>query len=183
MKIGIELHPRRGVDYVLEEARSADDQGFDSVWLSDHLFHGKGRDGPDEPLEMMTLATAIGAVTRQTRIAWGSLNITLRPPATQTAKVAGPIQTQLQAPLASKTGSNELHQAATAPRWAIRSEPTIATQTRARKAGTIASGQSEASLRRKRPPVENHRMPASNSENTRSPRSWRALLARGRAPN
>ena len=86
MKIGIELHPRRGVDYVLEEARSADEQGFDSVWLSDHLFHGgrpdkPGKDGPDEPLEMMTLATAIGAVTKQTRIAWGSLNITLRPPA------------------------------------------------------------------------------------------------------
>jgi alkanesulfonate monooxygenase SsuD/methylene tetrahydromethanopterin reductase-like flavin-dependent oxidoreductase (luciferase family) len=81
MKIGIELHHRLGVDYVLEEARSADDQGFDSVWLSDHLFRGNGQDGPEGPLEMMTLATAIGAVTRQTRIAWGALNITLRPPA------------------------------------------------------------------------------------------------------
>ena len=72
MKIGIELHPRRGVDAVLEEARSADDQGYDSVWLSDHLFHGRGNDTADEPLEMMTLATAVGAVTKRTRLAWSS---------------------------------------------------------------------------------------------------------------
>ena len=81
MQIGIELHPRRGVDAVLEEARSADEQGYDSVWLSDHLFHGRGNDTADEPLEMMTLATAMGVVSKRTRLAWGSLNITLRPPA------------------------------------------------------------------------------------------------------
>ena len=81
MKIGMQLHPDRGVDAVLEEARQADEQGFDSVWLSDHLFNTRGEHRPDVPLDLLTLATAIGAVTKRTRLAWASLNITLRPPA------------------------------------------------------------------------------------------------------
>ncbi|HLF78754.1 MAG TPA: LLM class flavin-dependent oxidoreductase [Dehalococcoidia bacterium] len=81
MKIGMQLHPDRGVDAVLEEARQADEQGFDSVWLSDHLFNTRGEHKPDVPLDLLTLATAIGAVTTRTRLAWATLNITLRPPA------------------------------------------------------------------------------------------------------
>ena len=37
MRIGLLLHPGRGVDAVFEEARTADQQGFDSLWMSDHL--------------------------------------------------------------------------------------------------------------------------------------------------
>jgi FMNH2-dependent dimethyl sulfone monooxygenase len=81
MKIGLQLHPDRGVDVVMEEARTADEQGFDSVWLSDHIMNTRGDHRPDGPLDLFTLAVAIGAVTRRTRLAWGTLNTTLRPPA------------------------------------------------------------------------------------------------------
>lgn len=81
MKIGLQLHPDRGVDAVLEEARVADAQGFDSVWLSDHIMNTRGEHKPDGPLDLFTLAVAIGAVTQRTRLAWGTLNLTLRPPA------------------------------------------------------------------------------------------------------
>ena len=43
MKIGLQLHPDRGVDAVIAEARIADDQGFDSVWLSDHIMNTRGK--------------------------------------------------------------------------------------------------------------------------------------------
>jgi dimethylsulfone monooxygenase len=81
MKIGLQLHPDRGVDAVLEEARVADEQGFDSVWLSDHIMNTRGEHKADGPLDLFTLAVAIGAVTQRTRLAWGTLNTTLRPPA------------------------------------------------------------------------------------------------------
>jgi FMNH2-dependent dimethyl sulfone monooxygenase len=81
MKIGLQLHPDRGVDVVMEEARTADEQGFDSVWLSDHIMNTRGDHRPDGPLDLFTLAVAIGAVTRRTGLAWGTLNTTLRPPA------------------------------------------------------------------------------------------------------
>src|SRR3954470_18719123 len=81
MKIGMQLHPDRGVDAVLEEARRADQQGFDSVCLSDPLFNTRGEHRADQPLDLLTLMTAIGAVTSHVRLAWGTLNITLRPPA------------------------------------------------------------------------------------------------------
>ena len=81
MKIGLQLHPDRGVDDVLEEARIADEQGYDSVWLSDHIMNTRGEHKADGPLDLFTLAVAIGAVTKRTRLAWGTLNTTLRPPA------------------------------------------------------------------------------------------------------
>ena len=81
MKIGLQLHPDRGVDAVMEEARLADEQGFDSVWLSDHIMNTRGEHRADGPLDLFTLAVAIGAVTQRTRLAWGTLNTTLRPPA------------------------------------------------------------------------------------------------------
>lgn len=81
MKIGLLLHPERGVDAVMEEARIADEQGYDSVWLSDHIMNTRGEHKADGPLDLFTLAVAIGATTQRTRLAWGTLNLTLRPPA------------------------------------------------------------------------------------------------------
>ena len=41
VKIGMLLHPERGVDAVFEEAKLADEQGYDSIWLGDHIMaHG-----------------------------------------------------------------------------------------------------------------------------------------------
>jgi FMNH2-dependent dimethyl sulfone monooxygenase len=77
------LHQERGADAVLDEARLADAQGFDSVWLFDHLMDF--RPGPhhvaDEPLETFTLMTAVGAVTRNVRLAFAMLNLSFRRPA------------------------------------------------------------------------------------------------------
>jgi FMNH2-dependent dimethyl sulfone monooxygenase len=77
------LHQERGVDAVLDEARLADAQGFDSVWLFDHLmgFSPGVEHAPDEPLETFTLMTAVGAVTRQARLAFAMLNLSFRHPA------------------------------------------------------------------------------------------------------
>ena len=81
MQIGMQLHPERGVDAVIEEARRADAQGFDSVWVFDHLMGWRGTAEMDEPLESFTLMTAIGAVTHRVRLAWAMLNPTFRNPA------------------------------------------------------------------------------------------------------
>jgi alkanesulfonate monooxygenase SsuD/methylene tetrahydromethanopterin reductase-like flavin-dependent oxidoreductase (luciferase family) len=74
MKVGMLLHPERGVDAVLEEARAADQQGFDSVWLFDHLMDIRGSQGPAGPMDSFVLMAAIGAQTTRTRLAWAMLN-------------------------------------------------------------------------------------------------------------
>jgi alkanesulfonate monooxygenase SsuD/methylene tetrahydromethanopterin reductase-like flavin-dependent oxidoreductase (luciferase family) len=76
----MQLHADRGYDAVIEEARRADEQGFDSVWLSDHILATNGQHKADGPLDLFMLMTAVAAVTRRTRLAWASLNLTLRPP-------------------------------------------------------------------------------------------------------
>jgi alkanesulfonate monooxygenase SsuD/methylene tetrahydromethanopterin reductase-like flavin-dependent oxidoreductase (luciferase family) len=76
----MQLHADRGYDAVIEEARRADEQGFDSVWLSDHIMATSGAHKPDGPLDLFLLMTAVAAVTQRTRLAWASLNLTLRPP-------------------------------------------------------------------------------------------------------
>ena len=81
MQLGMLLHPERGMDAVLEEARVADQQGFDSVWVSDHLMDTRGQDGPDGPFDSFTLMTAVGAVTSRTRLAWAMLNPSFHFPA------------------------------------------------------------------------------------------------------
>ena len=81
MKLGLQLHPDRGVDAVIAEARRADEQGFDSVWLSDHLMNPMGQHTAEGPLDYFVLMTAIAAVTQRTRLAWGMLNVAFRPPA------------------------------------------------------------------------------------------------------
>ncbi len=82
MKFGILLHQERGADAVLDEARLADEQGFDSVWLFDHLmsFRSDAEHGPGEPLETFTLLTAVGAVTHRVRLAFAMLNLSFRHP-------------------------------------------------------------------------------------------------------
>src|SRR3954466_6775195 len=79
LKVGLHLHPERGVDTVLAEARAADEQGYDSVWLADHLMR-EPKD-PDGGLDSFTLMTAIAAQTRNVRLAWGALNPSFRRPA------------------------------------------------------------------------------------------------------
>jgi alkanesulfonate monooxygenase SsuD/methylene tetrahydromethanopterin reductase-like flavin-dependent oxidoreductase (luciferase family) len=81
MKIGMNLHMEGGYDAAVEEARRADEQGYDSVWLSDHILpiYGNANE-PDRPLDLFLVMTAIAAVTQNVRLAWGTLNTTLRPP-------------------------------------------------------------------------------------------------------
>jgi alkanesulfonate monooxygenase SsuD/methylene tetrahydromethanopterin reductase-like flavin-dependent oxidoreductase (luciferase family) len=81
MQFGIQLHSDRGADAVLREARLADEQGFDSVWLFDHLLGFRGTHLPNEPLDSFTLMTAVGAVTSRVRLAWAMLNPSFRNPA------------------------------------------------------------------------------------------------------
>jgi alkanesulfonate monooxygenase SsuD/methylene tetrahydromethanopterin reductase-like flavin-dependent oxidoreductase (luciferase family) len=83
MKFGMLLHQERGADAVLEEARLADAQGFDSVWLFDHLmgFRPGAAHLANEPLETFTLMTAVGAVTQRVRLAFAMLNLSFRQPA------------------------------------------------------------------------------------------------------
>jgi alkanesulfonate monooxygenase SsuD/methylene tetrahydromethanopterin reductase-like flavin-dependent oxidoreductase (luciferase family) len=78
MKVGIQLHSDRGADATLDEARLADEQGFDSVWLFDHLLGFRGTHVPTEPLDSFTLMTAVGAVTSRVRLAWAMLNPSFR---------------------------------------------------------------------------------------------------------
>ena len=81
MQFGMQLHGERGADVVLREAQQADDQGFDSVWLFDHLMGFRGSQSPDEPLDSFTLMTAEGARTTRVRLAWAMLNPSFRNPA------------------------------------------------------------------------------------------------------
>src|SRR5215207_9453643 len=81
MRFGVQLHPDRGADAVLREARVADEHGFDSVWTGDHLLGIRGEPSPHSPLETLTLMTAIGAVTQRVRLGFAMLNPSFRNPA------------------------------------------------------------------------------------------------------
>jgi alkanesulfonate monooxygenase SsuD/methylene tetrahydromethanopterin reductase-like flavin-dependent oxidoreductase (luciferase family) len=81
MKVGLQLHQERGIDAVLEEAKSADRQGFSTVWLFDHLASPFGADTPEGPFDSLTLMVAIAMVTDRTRLAWAMLNLSFRRPA------------------------------------------------------------------------------------------------------
>ncbi len=81
VKVGLLLHPEQGVDAVFEEARLADEQGYDSIWLGDHIMaHGEAA-RPDQPLDSLTLMIALGARTSRVRLAWSMLNVNFRYPA------------------------------------------------------------------------------------------------------
>jgi alkanesulfonate monooxygenase SsuD/methylene tetrahydromethanopterin reductase-like flavin-dependent oxidoreductase (luciferase family) len=98
MKIGIQLRPEILADEALAESRIADEQGFDSIWLFDHLMNWRysiapltpemrgetrritteAEHLPDLPYDSFTLMTAIGAVTKQARLGWATLNLSFR---------------------------------------------------------------------------------------------------------
>jgi FMNH2-dependent dimethyl sulfone monooxygenase len=82
-KVGVFINPEPSMPAraILEQARAADRQGFDSVWLGDHLIDYRGRHVAEGPLESFTLMTAIGAQTERIRLAWGMLNPSFRNPA------------------------------------------------------------------------------------------------------
>jgi alkanesulfonate monooxygenase SsuD/methylene tetrahydromethanopterin reductase-like flavin-dependent oxidoreductase (luciferase family) len=88
VQFGLQLHPDRGADAVLDEARLADELGFDSVWTGDHLLGIRGEPSPEAPLETWTLMTAIGAVTQRVRIAFAMLNPSFRNPAVLAKMIA-----------------------------------------------------------------------------------------------
>lgn len=75
-----------GFDYALEMARMAEDLGFDSVWIPDHVENAHlNREKPI--LEFWTTLTAIGAATKRVRLGGHSMNNTFRHPGL-TAKIA-----------------------------------------------------------------------------------------------
>jgi alkanesulfonate monooxygenase SsuD/methylene tetrahydromethanopterin reductase-like flavin-dependent oxidoreductase (luciferase family) len=69
-------------DEIIERARAADAQGFDTFWLPDHLTDYRGTSHVSTgPFDSFTLMVAIGASTQRIRLAWGMLNVTFRNPA------------------------------------------------------------------------------------------------------
>jgi dimethylsulfone monooxygenase len=82
-KLGVFINPEptTPVSEILEQARAADRQGFDSVWLGDHLIDYRGRHVAEGPPDSFTVMTAIGASTSRIRLAWGMLNPSFRNPA------------------------------------------------------------------------------------------------------
>jgi FMNH2-dependent dimethyl sulfone monooxygenase len=74
-----------GFDYTLEMARMAEDLGFDSVWVPDHVENAHlDRSGP--VLEFWTVMTALGALTERVKLGGHSVNNTFRHPGL-TAKI------------------------------------------------------------------------------------------------
>ena len=82
-RIGVYINPEPTVPValILEQAQTADQQGFDSIWLGDHLIDYRDRVVPEGPPDSFTLMTAIGATTTRIRLAWGMLNPSFRNPA------------------------------------------------------------------------------------------------------
>jgi alkanesulfonate monooxygenase SsuD/methylene tetrahydromethanopterin reductase-like flavin-dependent oxidoreductase (luciferase family) len=80
MKLGLQLHPERGIDAVFEEACQADAQGYDSIWLFDHLMDWHSHHTPDGPYDSFTLMAALGGATKRVRLSWATLNLSFRYP-------------------------------------------------------------------------------------------------------
>jgi alkanesulfonate monooxygenase SsuD/methylene tetrahydromethanopterin reductase-like flavin-dependent oxidoreductase (luciferase family) len=82
MKIGIRLAGPSSVpvnyDDILKCALTADELGFDSGWISDHLMWPKA---PHDCLEAWTVMAALAARTRNLRLAFSMLNPSFRAPA------------------------------------------------------------------------------------------------------
>lgn len=84
MNVGFYINPPAGtpVGVILRQAQAADREGFDSVWLGDHLIDYRGGPPvPEGPVESFTTMTAIAATTSRIRLAWGMLNPSFRNPA------------------------------------------------------------------------------------------------------
>jgi len=72
-------------DYTLEMARMAEDLGYDSIWIPDHVENAHlDRSGP--VLEFWTTMTALGVLTKRVKLGGHSVNNTFRHPGL-TAKI------------------------------------------------------------------------------------------------
>ena len=72
-----------GFEYALEMAKVAEDLGYDSVWIPDHMENAHlNREKPI--LEYWTTMTAIGALTKRVRLGGHSINNTFRHPGLST---------------------------------------------------------------------------------------------------
>ena len=83
-RVGLFINPpaETTADAIVKQAVDADEQGFDSVWLGDHLIDYRGEPFIAEgPVDSFTVSTAIGALTKRIRLAWGMLNPSFRNPA------------------------------------------------------------------------------------------------------
>ena len=83
-RVGLFINPpaETSADAIVKQAVDADQQGFDSVWLGDHLIDYRGEPFIAEgPVDSFTVSTAIGALTKRIRLAWGMLNPSFRNPA------------------------------------------------------------------------------------------------------
>ncbi len=83
-KIGVFINPAADTPAgaILDQAKTADRQGFDSVWLGDHLLDYRGEPYvADGPMDSLTMMIAIGTATTRIRLAWGMLNPSFRNPA------------------------------------------------------------------------------------------------------
>jgi FMNH2-dependent dimethyl sulfone monooxygenase len=83
-RVGLFINPpaETTADAIVKQAVDADRQGFDSVWLGDHLIDYRGEPFIAEgPVDSFTVSTAIGALTKRIRLAWGMLNPSFRNPA------------------------------------------------------------------------------------------------------
>ena len=83
-RVGLYINPpaETTADAIVKQAVDADRQGFDSVWLGDHLIDYRGEPFIAEgPVDSFTVGTAIGALTKRIRLAWGMLNPSFRNPA------------------------------------------------------------------------------------------------------
>lgn len=75
-----------GFDFTLEMARVAEDLGYDSIWIPDHVENAH-LDRAKPILEHWTTLTAVGALTKRVRLGGHSYNNTFRHPGL-TAKIA-----------------------------------------------------------------------------------------------
>jgi probable F420-dependent oxidoreductase len=83
MKVGVQLPeveyaPRR--DELAAMARAAEEVGFDSLWVGDHLLYRRPGGEPRGPWEAWSTLAALAAVTRRIRLITGIVIAPLRPP-------------------------------------------------------------------------------------------------------
>src|SRR6058998_1150588 len=67
--------PETDRDRIIEGARRAEQMGFDSVWVRDHLvFHPHGMEGTDNTfIDPFVVLATLGAATTKVKLGFGSL--------------------------------------------------------------------------------------------------------------